>query len=370
MSGLTFKGGYELEFAIDSKNEFEALNILADIFGKHIKNEVKLYGVAKRSGLIFINNHFSEDELTDEKYQKLNKHSGVLLIVNDELSAKRASELLKICIPVETLLKRLLIYVWSEIIVALGEKDREQAKISICNTIKYYYLGDLVALLEADLARKNRETLVTSGDKTLTEIINKSKSVDDIKNKLRPYTEHHLVWDQVKTVLKTPVDYSYIGKQIHTLKELRDKAAHPQTILKADVDKAKKCSRHIIKSIGEIRNDYYDELSKSIQAFINSMEKAFKKFPSEIINQVISESSANLSNTLNETISKIAKTPRIDLTKLIEQTDWTAINNEMKTNDPEMREILEAFDRKGAKTAMKEIQKEIDKEVNNDNQKP
>lgn len=364
MSALTFKGGYELEFAIDSENEFKALNILADIFGKQIKNEVKFYGVAKRSGLIFINNRFTEDELTDEKYQKLNKHSGVISIVNDELSAKRASELLKICIPVETLLKRLLIYVWSEIIVALGEKNKKQAKISVCNAIKYYYLGDLVALLEIDLAKKNREALAIDGDKILTDIINKSKDVEDIRDKMKPYTDHHLVWDQINTVLKNPIDYSRIGKQIHTLKELRDKAAHPQTILKSDIDKAKKCSRHIVSSIGEIRNDYYDELSKSIRAFTKVMSDSFKRFPSEVISQVFSENTANLSNTLNEAISKMAKMPQIDLGKIIKQTNWNAINDEMRASDSEMKELLERFDKNGAKNTIEEMQKEIDEEIN------
>lgn len=59
---LKFKGGYGLEFAIDSENEFKALRVLADVFGENIKREIKFPEVAKRDELVFITHRFTKDE--------------------------------------------------------------------------------------------------------------------------------------------------------------------------------------------------------------------------------------------------------------------------------------------------------------------
>ena len=71
---LKFKGGYELEFAIDSENEFKALRVLADVFGENIKREIKFPEVAKRDELVFITHCFTKDELSDDNYKKLLKN--------------------------------------------------------------------------------------------------------------------------------------------------------------------------------------------------------------------------------------------------------------------------------------------------------
>lgn len=364
---LKFKGGYELEFAIDSENEFKALKVLADVFGENIKCEIKFPEVARRDELVFISHHFTKDELSDDSYEKLLKNEKTLLIIKDELCVKRAAKLLEICIPVETALKRLLIYVWSEISTTLDGKHDKKTKIEICSQINRLYLGDLLKLLEIDLSSKKREALLTNNGSLLSKIINESENFSEFKQKLVPYTTPKTVWKQVNIILKEPTDYSFISGQLYELKRLRDKAAHHHTILLKDLDDAKKYSKHILSKISNVRNDYYDELSESIRAFTKVMSESFKKFPSETISQVISENTANLYNTLNETISKMAKIPQIDFSKIIEQTNWNATNKKIRVNDPEMKEILEKFDKNGAKDAIEEMQKEINKEISCDN---
>ena len=59
---LKFKGGYELEFAIDSESEFKALRVLTDVFGENIKREIKFPEVVKRDKLVFIIHRFTKDE--------------------------------------------------------------------------------------------------------------------------------------------------------------------------------------------------------------------------------------------------------------------------------------------------------------------
>lgn len=363
---LKFKGGYELEFAIDSENEFKALKILADVFGENIKREIKFPEVAKRDELVFITHRFTKDELSDDSYKKLLKNEKTLLIIKDELCVKRAAKLLEICIPIETALKRLLIYVWSEISSTLDNKHDKKAKLDICSQINCLYLGDLLKLLEVDLSSKKREMLLVNNGKLLSEVLNESENFMDFKQKLIPYITPKTVWEQVNIMLKEPIEYSFISGQLHGLKKLRDKAAHHHTILLKDLNDAKKYSKHILSRITNVRNDYYDELSESIQAFTKTMSEAFKKFPSDAISQIIPKNTFNLSNTLNEAIAKMTKAPKIDLGKIIEQTNWNAINGEMRANDPEMKEILESFDKKGANDTIKEMQKEIDEGVNND----
>ena len=363
---LKFKGGYELEFAIDSGNEFRALKILADVFGENIKREIKFPEVAKRDELVFISHRFIKDELSDSSYKKLLKNEKTLLIIKDELCVKRAAKLLEICIPVETALKRLLIYVCSEISATLDSKHDKKTKIEICSQINHLYLGDLLKLLEIDLSSKKRETLLADNGSLLSKIINESENFSEFKRKLAPYTTPKTVWEQVNIMLKEPANYSFISGQLHELKRLRDKAAHHHTILLKDLDDAKKYSKHILSKITTVRNDYYDELSGSIQAFAKVMSESFKKFPSEVINQMFFENTANLSNTLNEAIYKMIKVPQVDLDKFIKQTNWNAVSNEMKANDPEMKEILERFDKNGAKSTIEGMRKEIEEGINND----
>lgn len=361
---IKLKSGYEVEFAIDSENEFKALKVLADVFGENIKHEIKFPEVAKREELVFIAHRFTKDELSDDNYRKLLKNEKALLIIKDELCVKRAAKLLEICIPVETALKRLLIYVWSEISATLEGKHDKKTKIEICSQINHLYLGDLLKLLEIDLSSKKREALLANNGSLLSKIMNESENFADFKQKLAPYTTPKTVWEQVNIMLKEPTDYSFISGQLHELKRLRDKAAHHHTVLLRDLNDAKKYSKHILSKIANVRNDYYDELSESIQTFTKVMCESFKKLPTEAICQTISESTANLSNTLNDVISRMTKIPQIDFSKLIEQTNWSAINEEMRANDPEMKEIMEKFDKNGAKNTIEEMQKELGEKIN------
>lgn len=206
---LKTKDTYELEFAIDAESEPRALNILADVFGENIKR-IPLSEFAKRSNLIFITHRFTIEELSDDNYRKL-LDKKTILIIKDELSVERAAKLLKICIPVETALKRLLIYVWSEIVTVLKGKHDKKAKIEICTQINELYLGGLLKLLEVDLSPKKRENLFANNGKLLFEIMNNSEDLTDFKQRLTPYITPKTVWEQVNIMLKNPAEYSHVS---------------------------------------------------------------------------------------------------------------------------------------------------------------
>lgn len=224
---LGSKNRYELEFAIDSNSELKALSVLADVFGENIKQEITIPEFAKRDNLTFITHRFTKDELSDDNYRKLLKNKKTLLIIKDELSVERAAKLLEICIPVETALKRLLIYVWSEIVITLKGKHDKKTKIDICSKINELYLGKLLELLEEDLSSTKRESLFINDGNLLFGLLNSSEDFADFKRKLTPYTTPKTVWEQVNIILKNPTEYSHISGQLKKLKELREYGRTP-----------------------------------------------------------------------------------------------------------------------------------------------
>ena len=365
---LKTKDTYELEFAIDAESELKALNILADVFGENIKQEITFSEFAKRDSLIFITHSFTIEELSDDNYRKL-LGKKTILIIKDELSVERAAKLLKICIPVETALKRLLIYVWSEIVTVLKGKHDKKTKIEICSKINEQYLGELLKLLEEDLSSTKRESLFVNDGNILFEIINNSENFADFKQKLAPYTTPKTVWEQVNIMLKSPTEYSHISGQLSKLKELRDMAAHHHTILQKDLKDAEKYSDHILSIIGNVRNDYYEELSKSIQNFAKVLNESLKNistFTKTFSNAI--NSSITLKNVIPEIIeASQMKTSTNVLRETLKKIDWSTINNEMRSNDPEMKNILERFDNNDVNSVIKEMQKEIDEGTNSSN---
>lgn len=365
---LKTKDAYELEFAIDAESEPKALNILADVFGENIKQEIPFSEIAKRDSLVFITHSFTIEELSDDNYRKL-LGKKTILIIKDELSVERAAKLLKICIPVETALKRLLIYVWSEMVTVLKGKHDKKTKIEICAQINELYLGGLLKLLEVDLSPKKRENLFANNGKLLFEIMNNSEDLTDFKQRLTPYITPKTVWEQVNIMLKNPTEYSHVSGQLKKLKNLRNKAAHHHTILQKDLKNAEKYSKHILHIIGNVRNDYYDKLSKSIQSFAEVVNKSIVNI--QAISKVISENTVNLSNILNKIIPKInelSQIGKIQATTLggcIEQIDWNAVYNAMKSSGPEEKEILERFEKDDAYHVINGMQKEIEEGINN-----
>lgn len=102
------------------------------------------------------------------------------------------------------------------------------------------------------------------------------------------------------------------------------------------------------------------------------MNESLKKFPSEAISRVISENTAILSDTLNRVVSKMIKASQMEtslnaLNETVKKNDWKAIGDELRSNNPEMKNILERFDNNDANSVVKEMQKELDEGINNSN---
>lgn len=363
---LKFEAGYRLEFAVEAKNEFETLDILSEIFGKKIKRETRFDELAKHSGLVFVEHKFLEEELPDEIYKRILDNDKIL-IVKDQLAEKRAGQLLKRCLPIETQLKRLLIYVYPKIIFALDGKLDNKTKIQICNQINCMTLGKLLVLLEEDLSKRGRELLAKDNNALLTRYLGEAKDFDDFRQKLEPYISSRTVWDQVNILFKEPVDYKTIKGQLRQLEELRNKAAHPQTILKEDLESSKKTSRYILSKISNVRNDYYEDLAKSLRHMTEAMQRA-SEFTSKVnIAEVISDTLKEMPKIINDTMSKLeAARLNENLGEVINQIDWDIVANSARNSDPEMDEILSKFEEHGAEKAIDELSDELNNSLPNE----
>lgn len=354
---LSFKDEYELELAIDAISEHGVVSKLSSIFGSDIANEISLINLTKRGDLFFFRYRFAINKLSDDNYEKLIKDNKVL-IISDELSLERSAKLLEYCLPVEIQLKKLLTYVYPSIIAAFDGKTDKKSRIKLCKQINSWNLGDLLERLEFDIASKKREDLFLKDGNALADTLDKAKSFDDFKKTLIPQIRQNTVWDQICVVLEKPVKYSDIKNSLHTLRFLRNKAAHPQPILDFDLNTAKKCSDSIIEKISDVKDDYRNELSKSIQSIEKALSDAAQMYTPEI--QKIMDGYLKTMPDMSKNIQKIAESIKApDPTLAMKKINWLAIDSEMRKTDPEFGEIMNRFNNNDTKTVLNEMKDEL-----------
>ena len=221
-----------------------------------------------------------------------------------------------------------------------------------------------------DLSFKRREDLFANNGDLLSKIINESEDFTDFKKKIAPYTTVTTVWEHINIMLKNPTKYSYISGQLNKLKKLRDMAAHHHIILQKDLNNARNYSEHILAKITNVRNDYYVKFEKSIQAFVKTAKESLNNIST--ISKAVFNIVNNSSTTLNKVIPKIIEASQMGtlpnaLSGAVKKTDWNAIDDELRSNNPEMKNILERFDNNDANSVVKEMQKELDEGINNSN---
>ena len=354
---LSFKNGYELELALDSNSEIDAINRLSRIFGREITNEINRTNISKHGDLFFIKYRFSNDQLSDENYKKLHKDSKIL-VVSDSLAIKRAARILEYCLPVEVQLKKLLTYVYPSILEVFDGKTDKKSRIKLCKQINSWNLGDLLERLEFDMSLKRREELFIKDGRALVSTLEASDSFDDFKNTILPQIRPNTVWDQVCVVLEKPVNYIAIKDKLHLLRHLRNKAAHPQIILNSEIEAAKENSRIVMNYIRNIKDNYNKELSKSIQSLEKVLSEAARIHTSEI--QKIMDEYMQAMPDISESVKKITESIKAPNPAVaLENIDWLAIDSKLRNSDPELKEIMGRFDNNDAKTVLDEMKDEL-----------
>jgi len=345
---LSFKNGYELELAIDAKNEVSAVKILSKFFGDRIMREVSFSEIGKYGDLFFIKHKFTEEELSDDIYKKILKDSRIL-IVSDALSLKRGSQIIKKCLTVEVFLKRLLTYVYPSILDALDGKPDKRKRVKICRQINSWYLKEILDRLEFDMTAKVREQLLVDNGAIIANALNDASDFIDFKKRMNDYVKPNTVWDQVNTILEKPIDYSEIKAQLHELSRLRNDAAHANTILKEDVLIATKYSKSVIKKIGAVKNDYNKALLESMSKMTETFSKFTKNITSELFKELNTNIGKMMSDAMNVAVSSIHQSlPQIyqppNLAEILKRVDWVSLDSKLRNEDSEMKEILERFD--------------------------
>ena len=341
---------YELELAINAKSEFDAIDKLAKFFGDEIKNEIELNDFSKYSNLFFVKHSFSEAQLSDKCYKKLLKNNEVL-IISDELSTKRSVEILKVCLPVEVQLKKLLIYVYPSILTALDGETDKKSWTKLCKQISSWTLGDLLERIEIDLSySKRRQFFIEDGQK-LAKLLEESDTFDSFRKNIKPYILKNTVWNQVCVVLQEPIEYESIKGYFQELRNLRNKAAHPQLILNADVDAAKRYALFISEHIIKVKNNYKDELTKSLSILTETMNNITKTLEPYVKEQ--------LRNSLSGIVPNITESIRNAAKPIVENIDWLRIDTAMRESDSEYKEISDRFRKQNMKDVIEGMSDEL-----------
>mgnify|MGYP000864202908 FL=1 len=345
---LSFKNGYELELAIDAKNEVGVVKILSKFFGDRMMREVSFSEIGKYGDLFFVKHRFTEEELTDDVYKKILKDSRII-IISDVLSLKRGSQVIKKCLTVEVFLKRLLTYVYPGILDALDGKPDKKKRVKICRQINSWYLKEILDRIEFDMTAKVREQLLVDNGAIIANALNDASDFTDFKKRMNDYIKPNTVWDQINTILEKPIDYSEIKVQLHELSRLRNDAAHANTILKEDVLTATKYSKSVIRKMGAVKNDYNKALLESMSKLTETFSKFTKNITSELFKELNTNMGKMISDTMSAAVSSIHQSlPQIyqppNLAEIFKGVDWVSLDSKLRNEDPEMKEILERFD--------------------------
>lgn len=351
---------YELEFAINTSSEKEAIKTLSQVFGENIVNKINMKNITKYGDLFFVNYCFSENELSDKNYKNIEKNNN-LLVLSDKLTIERAAKLIEYCHPVEIQLKKLLTYVYPSILGVFDGMTDKKSRIKLCKQISSWNLGDLLERLEFDLSIKERENLFLKDSHLLTAILKESNSFNEFKDLIMQKVKPNTVWDQVCVILENPINYMKIKEKLHTLRYLRNKAAHPQVILRSDLEIAAEYSKFILEHIKNVKNDYTKNLKNSLSNLAKTLSSAMKQLNTPGVQRVIDDYIRNMqlfSNKLNSI--KVNDVISAALSNSNSRyIDWLKIDSEMRKLNPEFKKTMEYCDKKDINTVINEMTKKL-----------
>lgn len=252
---------YSLELAINTPDKLHALQKLHKYSTDTTAN--LLENLETQNGLTIIKIHHTESDLTDQFYSSLQKDRD-LIILSDELSEKRATEILKLCRPVETQLKRLLIHVLPKIentldkIIEKYQRHKSPtesiSRIDYCQRIQDFSFGELINVLGIDVSTIARNQSAR-GD-NLLKLLSKANNYSELKTYIRELFEPRTVWDGINSIIANPVNLDQILHHLTELRNLRNSAAHLKSILRQDMTNAKHHQKLILKHITTIKNEY------------------------------------------------------------------------------------------------------------------
>lgn len=375
---------YSIEFAVESSTEIKAMNRLKSL-GIENADEAKLSDLDRQAGLFFIKVFANEADLTDEIYHSI-LNAEDIFILSDELSAKRAQQIIELTSPVEEQLKKLLICVLPETEKVLShiiqEHQRHKTDTQAASRIEWskkisdFSFGELPKVLEEDISELAKKQLLSS--EGLLSLIASAKDFDALKGELIRLSQPKTVWKSVCTVLEKPVEYEYLAGQLADLCKARNEAAHLNTITVKRLNTVKKSQKHVMSCIGQIKSSYRDDLRANMDTLAKSMksilESAVKIDPSIFTGyqQMISETFKPFTETISKLQLDITSPAFTDAIKQntefqieIAKSMTDSVSNMIKFDSTGYQEIMRDFTSTGISETMASYMKlDIDKSVN------
>lgn len=350
---------YSIEFAVESSSELKAMDRLKSL-GITNADEAKLSDLDRQAGLFIIKVCVDGADLTDETYKNILTAEDVF-ILSDELSAKRAQQIIELTAPVEQQLKKLLICVLPETervlshIIETHQKHKSDVKptshIEWSKKISDFSFGELPKVLEEDVAELAKKQLLSS--EGLLSLIVSAKDFDALKQELARLSKPKTVWKSICTILEKPIEYEYIVSQLTDLCKARNEAAHLSTITTKRLKEVKKSQKHVMSYISRIKSSYRDDLQASMDMLAKSMksilDSAVKIDPSIFTGyqQMISETFKPLTDTVAKLQLDIASPAFVNIIK-----QNATYQNEMTKGLTESINNIIKFDLSGYQEAM------------------
>ena len=268
---------YSLEFAVKSPTELQAMELLKTL-GITKADEAKLSDLDRQAGLFIIRVNAEEAELTDEVYKNILADKDIF-ILSDDISAKRARQIISITTKVEQQLKKLLICILPETekvlndIIETHQKHKTAlnpiSRIEWCEKINNFSFGELPKVIKEDMSELAKRRLLSS--EGLLSLITSAKDFEALKTTIAELSKPKTVWNSICAILDNPVEYDYISYAITELCEARNDAAHMNIVTAKRIAEATKNQKHVMRYIGSIKSDYRENLRANMKSLTESM---------------------------------------------------------------------------------------------------
>lgn len=368
---------YTLETAVESATELSAMQHLESL-GVLRATNAKLSDLDHQANLFFIKAQMTEDEITDKVYHNLKKDKKVF-ILSDDLSAKRANEVIAATTIVERQMKKLIICVLPEIEEVFDELIKPHQKqrslrnpanrIALSQDISELSIGSIPHVLEQDISILSKDKLLSS--EGLAALIIDSQNFDEFKSRIKVLSNTRTVWDCINSILESSTDYANISKALSSVCEMRNKASHLQTITLRELKDLHKNQKHLMKYIGEIKSDYRNRLQDNVQSIAKTMQLSIDLMAkiNPKLHQDIQDQLADLYKPIIDSVAKIKLDPKSpDLAKIIQgnvniRQDVIDSINKVTKNIPtteEYKKVLSGIQKHGMEQYFTNLSAEAD----------
>ena len=283
---------YLFEFLVKAKNWDGVVKLFADELDIHEKRNS---GDRQVGGLFFVTVQLSEEKLTNDFYGSIKK-SKCVSIVSDELSRQNGKKVLDEVCRVETGLRRHLLHIpdlaenyFSLFTISSNKvvKDRASSKEVIASSdlnpiTSHITLDEILKIFEDDFSWLKHPPIAAE----LITLIEASADITDLKEKIRAKKKSLTVWSIISQyILEKPTPWSEVKKQLHTLKELRNVAAHFRVIRSEDVENTKSLASEIMGKISKQKvRTATEELA--LAEFLKGVNDALTKITSTLNNSI------------------------------------------------------------------------------------